>query len=88
MSQNMFGDFSEFIPIFLTIGSTWWIWLPIILFGLLINLWLVYVQTKYKESIKWSLLEIRIPRELLRTPKSMEQILSGLYGLQLPRQPH
>ncbi len=35
----------------------------------------------YKDKMRWSLLEIRIPREIRKSPKAMEQILNKLYSL-------
>jgi len=78
MSPTSFSDLSEQ---FAAVASFWWVWLPVLLVALFYNLWLAYVRAKYKANIKWSLLEIRIPREIKKTPKAMEQILAGLYGL-------
>lgn len=77
----MIVSFSDLAPQFFAAARLWWIWLPPLLFALLVNVWLVYVRAKYKASIRWSFLEIRIPREILKTPKSMEQIFAGIYGL-------
>src|SRR3989338_7558565 len=74
-------SFSGFGEQFSAVASFWWVWLPILLLVLLYNLWLGYIRAKYKAGIKWSLLEIRIPREIKKTPKAMEQILAGMYGL-------
>ncbi|MDO8558178.1 MAG: hypothetical protein Q7S09_03240 [bacterium] len=72
---------SELAPQFIAIAGYWWIWLPILLGFILVQSWLTYVRAKFKASIRWSLLEIRVPRELKKTPKAMEQIFAGLYGL-------
>ncbi len=72
---------SELAPQFSAIAGYWWIWLPILLGFILVQAWLTYVRAKFKASIHWSLLEIRIPRELKKTPKAMEQILAGIYGI-------
>ena len=78
MSPASFSDLSEQ---FAAVASFWWVWLPVLLIALFYNLWLAYVRAKYKANMKWALLEIRIPREIKKTPKAMEQILAGLYGL-------
>ena len=59
----------------------WWIIAPVALFFVLRELWLDYVQMKFTGSIKWTLLEIKIPREVQKTPKAMEQVFAGLHGI-------
>ena len=61
--------------------SWWWIWLPIILFLILKNLWTETKRKEYVSNIKWTLLEIRIPREIKKSPKAMEQVFAGLHGI-------
>lgn len=58
----------------------WWAITPVALFFILRGLWLDYVQTKYLNSLKWTLLEIKIPKEVVKTPKAMEQVFAGLHG--------
>src|SRR3990167_11503775 len=41
--------------------------------------WVSYVRTIFKAETTWSLLEIKIPRQILRGPKGMEQIFSSLH---------
>ncbi|MFH0806732.1 MAG: hypothetical protein V1885_03355 [Candidatus Brennerbacteria bacterium] len=58
---------------------------PIILFfvvlPLLSSLWLFIRQAQYKEAMKWVLLEIRIPREVKKSPQGMEQVLAAIHSL-------
>ncbi len=58
----------------------WWIIAPVALFFILRELWLNYVQKNYIDSLKWVFLEVRIPKEVVKTPKAMEQIFAGLHG--------
>lgn len=58
----------------------WWILTPVALFFIFRGLFLDYVQTKYLKSINWVLLEIKIPKEVVKTPKAMEQVFAGLHG--------
>jgi len=60
----------------------WWIITPVALFFILRNLWLSYLQTKYLNSLKWVFLEIKIPKEVPKTPKAMEQTFAGLHAAQ------
>lgn len=39
-----------------------------------------YIQTLYFNSIKWTLLELKIPKNILKTPKSMEQIFAAAHA--------
>jgi len=73
------------MDIFYTIISTfldlWWLWLPVFLAALFIELWVKYLQLKAIKKIKWLLLEIKIPRDIEKTPRAMEQVFSGLHGI-------
>lgn len=60
----------------------WWIIAPVALFFIFRELWLEYVRTKYINSLKWTLLEIKLPKEVQKTPKAMEQVFAGLHGVE------
>lgn len=70
--------------IFGFIFSFWWIWAPLLAFYLLKTVWVLYLATKYYSTLKWVLLEVKIPSELTKGPKAMEQIFAGLHGVFLP----
>lgn len=74
--------FSEIFPIFLNFLKNWW-WAPapLVLFFIFKGLWLDYIRGKYLAGIAWTLLEVRIPKEILKTPQAMEQVFSGLHGI-------
>lgn len=59
--------------------------LPFVLFVVLLFLfhefWLAYVQEKYRSAIKWSVIELRIPREAKRPPKAMEQVFMAIHAV-------
>ncbi|MEK7553232.1 MAG: hypothetical protein AAB504_00880 [Patescibacteria group bacterium] len=55
--------------------------LAIALFKIFEQVWLFYKQSLYKKAIKWTVLELRIPREVLKTPKAMEQFFINLHSL-------
>ncbi|MBI5153018.1 MAG: hypothetical protein HZA36_00950 [Parcubacteria group bacterium] len=63
-------------------GYVWWLAMPLILFYVFSDLWMSYVGMKYFKDIEWVTLEVRIPREILKTPKSMEQIFNGMHAIQ------
>ena len=43
------------------------------------HLWHEYRQEKFIEGIEWVLLEIQVPREVVKTPKAMELIFSNAF---------
>ncbi len=51
-----------------------------ILFAMAWNLWLSYVQTVFLKSLKWTLLEIKPPKEVFKSPAAMELVLNSLYA--------
>ena len=61
--------------------SFWWLWLFLVFSFLAKELWLAYVQEYYKRAMRWTMLEVRVPRELRRSPRAMEQIFSSIHGL-------
>lgn len=61
--------------------SIWWIIAFAILFPIARNAWLSWRQETYKHAIPFVLLELHIPREILKSPKGMEQILAAIHSL-------
>ncbi len=61
----------------------WWLWLPIILWPLFTSTWLFWRQSLYKRDLqsKFILLELRIPREIMKNPRAMEQVLTAIHAL-------
>lgn len=60
---------------------TWWFWAFLILLPLTQSFWLYWKQEKFKNDIKWVLLELRIPREIDKSPKAMEQVFAAFHTL-------
>src|SRR4030042_3557792 len=58
-----------------------WIWLPIVLAVAFFETWMYYIRRVYWQGIDWKLLEIRPPRDVERTPKIMEQVIAGFWGI-------
>lgn len=44
------------------------------------NLWLTYIQSIFLKGLKWTLLEIRPPKEVFKSPAAMELVLNALYA--------
>lgn len=55
------------------------IWLPIILFVIFWNLWITYIRADYIKNENNVLLEIKLPREITKSPLAMEAVLSGIH---------
>ncbi|MEK9154552.1 MAG: hypothetical protein AAB596_00540 [Patescibacteria group bacterium] len=66
--------------IFQAFSYSWWIVLPIFLFSIFWKVWIIYIRTRTISKIKWKLFEIKVTTEVLKTPKSMEQVIAGLYA--------
>lgn len=66
------------------LGTYWWIILPVVLAVLLWQSWLYYIRTKFIAAIKWTLLQITVPQDVLKTPLAMEQIFAGLHSTLFP----
>lgn len=60
----------------------WWLVVPPGLFFIFTELWLAYVQQRYIQAIKWITLEVSVPKEVMKTPKAMEQVFAGLAAIQ------
>ena len=88
--QSLFGNIS--IPpiagdiglgimqsIFTIVGYVWWIVIPLALAFYLWDLWVDSNKKAAKKKLKWIMLEMRIPKENLRSPKAMEQVFATLH---------
>lgn len=59
----------------------WWLWAPVILMPLFHSTWMFWRQEIFKASIPWTLLELKIPREIAKSPRGMEQVLAAIHTL-------
>jgi len=57
----------------------WSAWLPLLLGGVFVKVWLNYIRADFLSHQKKFLIEIKIPREIERTPLAMETFLYGLW---------
>jgi hypothetical protein len=69
------GVFSSAIGIFLSFA---WLWLPIVLISLFLETWFRYIRTKYIMEQGSVLLELRLAKEMPKSPVSMEIVLGAL----------
>ena len=61
-------------------GLTWWIIIPFLTFFVFLDAWLSFRRGQFAKSIKWQLLEIKVPKDILKTPKAMEQIFAAAHA--------
>lgn len=54
-------------------------WYPFFIIFLLTQVYLLYIRSNWIKNIKWVLLEIRMPKEVFKSPKAMEVIFSQMY---------
>lgn len=62
------------------IKAIWWIILPPAALFFALENWRYYIEAREMKGVKWVLLEIKIPREILKTPEAMERVFTGLHG--------
>ncbi|TSA45174.1 hypothetical protein D4R51_02330, partial [bacterium] len=60
---------------------TWWLWLFLIISRVAIGTWIHWRQEVFKEDINWIILELRIPRQIEKSAKAMEQVLTAIHSL-------
>ena len=59
----------------------WWVWLPVILASVSYSSWMDYQKEKYIAGMKWILLEVIPPPEILySSPKAAENLFAGLHS--------
>ncbi len=59
--------------------ATWPIWLPLSLVSLLFNTWFSYKRREFIRAQGSVLLEIRLPKEIERSPAAMEMVLESMW---------
>jgi len=83
-----FLDLEPIVPIlnsFWTVLKLWgWIFLPFILFPYVQFFYKWYIGSKWDATIDKTLLEIKIPKEIERPMKAMEQVFSNFWTLYDP----
>ena len=65
-SSSILGQIGVFIILPILVIMAW-------------NLWLSYIQTIFLKSLKWTLIEIKPPKDVWKSPAAMELVLNSLY---------
>ena len=78
MNLFSFQDFATALALF---GNIWFFLLPPLLYPLFRFLWMDYVQGKYAQRIRWTVLEIIPPEDIEESPQPMESVYAGMAGI-------
>lgn len=79
--MSMLQILAEYVrAIKLAFATTWWLVFPIFLYYVFHRLYWVWLWRDYKGKLKWSMIEIKPPRNIERSPRVMEQIFTALHG--------
>lgn len=68
------------VMIYLFLNGGWIFFVIVTVVGLFWG-YMKYIQTRYKASLKWTLLAIDIPKENLQSTKAVEQIFAAMWPL-------
>ncbi len=60
--------------------AVWWIVVPIIAIIVFWESWHLYLHHQWIHNIHWVLLEIKVPKNILKTPRAMEQIFAAAHA--------
>jgi len=71
-------------PFWIVIKNWWWLPLPFILLPVLQFYYLWFIRSKWDSTIDKILLEVKIPKEVERPMKAMEQVFSSFWTLYDP----
>lgn len=84
--MNLFTDlFSLFfkgliVDVFKLVGSFWFLWVPLTLIFVAWEVWVIYVRSFYFSRIAWTLLEVKIPGEIEKSPRAMETVFNSIHN--------
>ncbi len=81
---ELFGIPPQLIPVARSIAAVWnaiwWIALPLIALSVLWESWKIYLHWRFVSNLKFKLLEIKVPKNNLKTAKAMEQIFAAAHA--------
>lgn len=82
--SSLFNPPAALVPVFQSIGTvwgaTWWIVLPIVTGMMAWESWRLFQHYRFIDNLDFKLLEIKIPKNVLKTPKAMEQIFAAAHA--------
>jgi hypothetical protein len=75
----MFAGYFQLFGSFL--AASWWIWTFLLLVPVFSTVWLYWRARIFEETTKNIFLELRMPREVRKSPRAMEQVLMVFHSL-------
>lgn len=63
------------------LASTWWFLVFFPLFFMAYGTWLAWRQRLFEHGLKWEMLEVRVPREILKSARGMDQVLQSIAAM-------
>lgn len=82
--QLLFQAFEDFKFIVSFLAPYKWVVFPVLVYLVFLivrDALLFYSQSKFKSELEWSIFEIKVPREIEKGPKAMEQFFASLWTL-------
>ncbi|MFC1721310.1 hypothetical protein ACFL0Z_00150 [Patescibacteria group bacterium] len=70
-----------FVYVWFLLGKTWWLFTPLFLLMAAWWYWVDYINTQFIIGLDFRLLAITVPKDSIRTPKSMELIFAATAGM-------
>lgn len=55
--------------------------MPFLIAPAFFHVWLKYRRLEFEQSQDWVILEIKIPKQQAKSPRAMEQVISGFHGI-------
>lgn len=63
------------------LGATWWFLIFPPIFLITHGTWLAWRQRIFEHGLKWEMLEVRMPREILKSARGMDQVLQSIAAM-------
>ena len=74
-------SYFSLITLWTIFKNWWWLPLPFILYQPFLFLWLWYKRECYDRTVKKIVLEIKLPKEVIKPIKAMEQVFAGFHAI-------
>ncbi len=79
MFENTAVLFQQVFDIYHVAFDWFLLWGPIVLGVTFANMWMYTVRRRYIANIQWTMLELKVPRDVKKTPVAMEVALHAFY---------
>jgi hypothetical protein len=61
------------------VWASWFVWVPLVLFFMFWEIWILYIRILHVSGLAWVLLEVRVPRTQMKSPRAMEMVFNALH---------